>query len=45
LFYFEQFSTIILVLYQLILLLGLIYYRTRFTSGGKVIQGTIPIPT
>jgi len=36
LFYFEQFSTILLVLYQLLLSLGLIYYRTRFTTGAKV---------
>lgn len=35
LFYFEQFSTILFVLYQLLLLLGLIYYRTRFLPPGK----------
>jgi hypothetical protein len=32
LFYFEQFSTIILVVYQYALLIGIIYYRTRFSS-------------
>lgn len=35
LFYFEQFSTILYVLYQLLLLLGLFYYRTRFLPAGK----------
>ena len=36
LFYFEQFSTILFVLYQLLLLLGCFYYRTRFLPAGKI---------
>ena len=35
LFYFEQFSTILSVLYQLLLFLCLIYYRTRFLPPAK----------
>ncbi len=30
LFYFEQFSTVLIVLFQFILLFGVIYYRTKF---------------
>jgi hypothetical protein len=43
LFYFEQFSTILLVLYQFILLLGLMYYRARFPSDVEAIQDTVAI--
>jgi hypothetical protein len=39
LFYFEQFSTIIFVLYQFLLLFGLIYYRTRFSPGASITAG------
>jgi hypothetical protein len=30
LFYFEQFSTILIVVFQFILLVGVVYYRTKF---------------
>jgi hypothetical protein len=36
LFFFEQFSTIIFVIYQVLLILGLIYYCTRFSPRNQV---------
>jgi hypothetical protein len=33
LFFFEQFSTIIFVSFQFLLIIVLIYYRTCFSSG------------
>lgn len=45
LFYFEQFSTILLVLYQFVLLMGLIYYRTRFPLKPDLIQEIAAVPS